>query len=140
MNNDAREKLILELEHLLLNKPAMGTLFVTVREMPYMFVITLQDGLISLGYPHTGWIDVVRAHRFAAFCRARGFPVRKERWWKTRMSCAPIGSTAIDAAQTLVECFSSVYRVSGPFGLKFQGFGWQPSNGGSEVEAPKLLP
>jgi hypothetical protein len=51
MNNDAREKLILELEHLLQHKPAMGTLFMTVREMPYMLVVTLEDGVISLGYP-----------------------------------------------------------------------------------------
>jgi hypothetical protein len=36
MNSDAREKLILELEHLLQNKPVMGTLIMTVRETPCM--------------------------------------------------------------------------------------------------------
>src|SRR5450756_569835 len=124
MNNNAREKLIFELEHLLLHKPAMGTLFVMVRETPHMLVITLEDGFLSLGYPRTGWLEGLRVRRFAAFCRARGFPVRKKLWWKTRMSCAPIGSTAMDAAQTVAECFTTVYRESGPFGLKLQGFGW----------------
>jgi len=54
MNNDARVKLILELEHLLRHKPAMGTLFMTVRETPYMLVVTQKDGMVSLGYPHMG--------------------------------------------------------------------------------------
>jgi len=130
MNNDARVKLILELEHLLRHKPAMGALFMTVRETPYMLVVTQKDGMVSLGYPHMGWLDVVRAHRFASFCQARGFRVRKELWWKTRMSCALIGAGATDAAQTIAECFSSVYRVSGPFGVNLQGFGWQPSDNG----------
>jgi hypothetical protein len=57
MSNDAREKLILELERLLQHKPPMGTLFITVREMPYMLIVTLEDGVIRLCYPHTGWLN-----------------------------------------------------------------------------------
>ena len=54
------------------------------------------------------------------------------------MSCALIGSVATDAAQTIAECFSSVCHVSGPFGVNLQGFGWQPSDNGLEVEATEL--
>jgi hypothetical protein len=127
MNSVAREKLTVELEHLLRIKPAMGTLFVMIRETNHMLVVTLQNGALKLGYPHTGWLDVFGASRFASFCRTRGFPVRKERWWKTRMSCALIGSAAEDAASIIAECFSGVYGASGPFGLNIQGMGWQSS-------------
>jgi hypothetical protein len=107
----------------------------TVRETPYILVVTLKDGAFSLDYPHTGWLDVIRAHRFASFCRRRGFPVRKEMWGKGCTSCALIGSAATDAAQTIGECFSTVYRVSGPFGVNLQGFGWRPSENNSEGDA-----
>ena len=125
MNSVAREKLILELEHLVRHKPAMGTLFLMARETNHMLVVTLRNGVLDLGYPHTGWLDFVGAHRFLSFCRKRGFLVRKEWWSKTRMSCASIGLVAEDATQTIAECFSSVYSVSGPFGLNIRAMGWQ---------------
>lgn len=127
MNNHAQEKLVLELEHLLRNRPAMGTLFVIVRQTKYMLVVTLKNGVLNLGYPHAGRFDFFRAHRFSSFCKTRGFLMKKERWSKTRVSCALIGSVAEDASRTIGACFSSVYGVSGPFGLDIQGMGWQSS-------------
>src|SRR5271167_1809474 len=127
MNGIAREKLTLELEHLLRIKPAMGTLFVTVRQTNYLLVVTLHNGTIKLGYPHAGRLDLFRVRRFSSFCRMRGFSVRKELWFKTRTSCALIGLLAEDATRTIADCFSAIYGVSGPFGLNIQGMGWQSS-------------
>jgi hypothetical protein len=124
MNSVALEKLVLELEHLLRQQPAMGTLFITVRETNHMLVVILRNGVLDLGYPHKGRRDFFGSHRFSSFCKKRGFLLRKESWATTRMSCAPIGSIAQDAAQTIGDCFSSVYGVSGPFGLNLQGMGW----------------
>jgi hypothetical protein len=30
-------------------------------------------------------------------------------------------------AQNIADCFSHVYRMSGPYGLRLQGMGWQSS-------------
>jgi len=92
-----------------------------------MLVATLNDDKISLAYPHIGRFDLRRRYRFASFCRRRGFPMRTELWANVRVSRASIGADAIEAAQGIAECFSSVYRVSGPYGLRLQGMGWQSS-------------
>jgi hypothetical protein len=127
MNDIARQKLISELDHLILNKPAMGTLLITMAQTTDMLVVTLEKGAFSLAYPHTGRFDFVRPRRFARFCRERGKTVTKRRWGDVRVSCAVIGTAAADAAQTIAECFSNVYGASGPFGLGLQGMGWQSS-------------
>ncbi|UGY23057.1 hypothetical protein HU675_0034625 [Bradyrhizobium septentrionale] len=113
MNPIVRENLVRELEHLVQHRPPGGTLFMMVRETPDMLVATLQEGVISLAYPHTGVFDFFRSNRFAAFCRRRGFVVQKEQWHNVRVSYALIGTVAAHAAQTIDECFSSVfaYRV-----------------------------
>jgi len=128
MNNIARQKLISELEHLITNKPAMGMLLITIAQTTDLLVVTLEKGAFSLAYPHTGRIDFVRSRRFAYFCRERGSAVTKHWWGDVRVSCAVIGATAADAAQTIAECFSNVYGASGPFGLRLQGMGWQSSS------------
>jgi hypothetical protein len=127
MNNIARQKLISELEHLIMNKPVMGMLLITIAQTSDMLVVTLEKGAFSLTYPHTGRFDWVRSRRFARFCRERGSAVTKHWWGDLRVSCALIGTTAGDAAQTIAECFSNVYGASGPFGLSLQGVGWQSS-------------
>jgi len=128
MNNIARQKLISELEHLTMNKPVMGTLLIAMAETTDMLVVTLEKGAFSLAYPHTGRLDFVRSHRFACFCRERGRAVTKHWWGDIHVSCAEIGTTAADAAQTIAECFSIVYGASRPFGLRLQGMGWQSSS------------
>ena len=128
MNNIARQKLISELEHLLMNRPVMGTLYITIAQTTDMLVVTLEKGAFSLTYPHAGRFDFVRPRRFASFCRKRGSAVTKHWWGDVRVSCALIGTSATDAAQTIAECFSNVYGASGPFGLRLQGMGWQSSS------------
>jgi hypothetical protein len=125
MNNIARQKLISELEQLLMNKPVMGTLYITIAQTTDMLVVTLEKGAFSLAYPHAGRFDFVRPRRFACFCRKRGSAVTKHWWGDVCVSCALIGTTATDAAQTIAECFSNVYGASGPFGLRLQGMGLQ---------------
>jgi hypothetical protein len=125
MNNIARQQLISELEHLVVNKPAMGTLHITIAQTTDMLIVTLEKGAFSLAYPHTGRFDFVRPRRFARFCRERGSAVTKHWWGNVRVSCATIGTTAADAAQTIAECFSNVYDASGPFGLHLQGMGME---------------
>jgi hypothetical protein len=125
MNNIARQKLISELEHLIMNKPVMGTLYITMAQTTDMLVVTLEKGTFSLAYPHTGRFDFVRSRRFASFCRERGSAVTKHWWGEVPVSCALIGTSAGDAAQTIAECFSNVYGASGPFGLYLQGMGLQ---------------
>jgi hypothetical protein len=127
MNPVARDSLIRELEHLVRHGPAGGTLFITVRETSYMLVATLSDDKINLSYPHSGRFDFVRRYRFASFCKMRGFPIRTDLWGNVRVSRASISADAVEAAQGIAECFSSVYRVSGPYGLRLQGMGWQSS-------------
>jgi hypothetical protein len=128
MNNIARQKLISELEHLIVNKPVMGTLLITIAQTTDMLVVTLEKGAFSLGYPHTGRFDFVRPRRFACFCRERGGAVTKHRWGDVHVSSALIDATAPHAAQTIAECFSNVYGASGSFGLRLQGMGWQSSS------------
>jgi hypothetical protein len=128
MNNIARQNLISELEHLIMNKPVMGTLLITIAQTTDMLVVTLEKEAFSLAYPHTGRFDFVRPRRFACLCRERGSAVTRHWWGDVRVSCAPIGTTAADAAQTIAECFSNVYGASGPFGLRLQGMGWQSSS------------
>ena len=128
MNNIAQQKLISELEHLILNQPVMGTLLITIVQTTDMLVVTLEKGAFSLAYPHTGRFDFVRSRRFARFSRERGRAVTKRWWGDVRVSCAVIGTSATDAAQTIAECFSNVYGASGPFGLNLQGMGWQSSS------------
>jgi len=127
MNNIARQKLISELEHLITNKPVHGALYITMAQTTNMLVVTLEKGAYSLAYPHKGRFDFVRPRRFARFCRERGSAVTKHWWGGVRVSCALIGTTAADAAQTIAECFSNVYGASGPFGLCLQGMGWRSS-------------
>jgi hypothetical protein len=127
MNNVARQKLISELEHLITNKPVMGALYIMVAQTADMLVVTLEKGTFSLAYPHTDRFDFLRSRRFASFCRERGTAVTKRWWGDRRVSCALIGTSAADAAQTITECFSNVYGASGPFGLRLQGMGWSSS-------------
>jgi hypothetical protein len=127
MNKLARQKLISELEHLIMNKPVMGTLYITMVQTCDMLIVTLEKGVFSLAYPHTGRFDFVRPRRFGRFCRERGSAVTKHWWGDVRVSCTLIGTSAGDAAQTIAECFSNVYGASGPFGLCLQGMGWQCS-------------
>ena len=101
MNRDAFEKLVRELDHLLHDRPAMGTLSMKVRRTPHMLVATQQDGVIRLSYAHTGWLDVLGVYRFKSFCRARGFSLRTELWWKSRVTSAAIGFVATNAAQPI---------------------------------------
>ena len=128
MNNAARQKLVSELEHLIVNKPVMGTLLITIAQTTDMLVVTLEKGIFSLAYPHFGRFDFVRPRRFASFCRQRGRTMTKHWWGDVRVSCALIGTTAADAAQTIAECFSKVYGASDPFELHLQGMGWQSSS------------
>jgi hypothetical protein len=128
MNNITRQKLTSELEHLIMHKPVMGTLLITMAQTSDMLVVTLEKRAFNLAYPHTGRFDLVRPRRFARFCRERGTPVTKRWWGNVRVSCTLIGDTAADAAQAVAECFSNVYGASGPFGLRLQGMGWQSSS------------
>jgi hypothetical protein len=128
MNNLTVQGLISELEHLIVNKPVMGTLFITTAQTTGMLIVTLEKGAFSLAYPHTGRFDFVRSRRFARFCRERGRAVTRYWWGNVRVSCALIGTTAADAAQTIAECFSTVYGASWPFELRLQGMGWQTSS------------
>ena len=105
----------------------MGTLYITVARTSHMLVATIENDKICLAYPHTGRFDFRRRYRFASFCKARGFPMQREVWGNVRVSRAVIGTEATDAAQNVVECFFSVYRVSGSYGLRLQGMGWQSS-------------
>src|SRR5262249_31153998 len=123
MNNLARQNLISELEHLITNKPAVGTLYVMIAQTTDMLVVTLEKGAFSLAYPHTGRFDFVRPRRFARFCRERGNAVTKQWWGHVRVSSALIGTTPADAAQIIAECFMDVFDASGPFGLRLQGMG-----------------
>jgi hypothetical protein len=125
MNNIARQQLITNLEHLIANKPAGGTLLITRKQTIDMLVVTLEKDNLSLAFPHAGRFDFVRSRRFKSFCRKRGSVVTKRRWRNVRVSCALIGVSATDAAQIIGECFSHVYGASGPFGLSLQGMGWQ---------------
>jgi hypothetical protein len=105
----------------------MGTLWITIAQTTDLLVVTLENGAFNLAYPHTGRFDFVRPRRFASFCQRRGTAVTRHWWGDVRVSSAVIGTTAGDAAQTIAECFSNVYRASGPFGLRLQGMGWQSS-------------
>jgi hypothetical protein len=125
MNPVARENLIRKLEHLVRHEPAGGTLFMTVARTTHMLVATLEDGEISLAYPHTGRFDFLRRYRFGSFCKARGFAMRRDLWGNVRVTRALIGADTTDAAQKIAECFIDIYRLSGPFGLHLQGMGWQ---------------
>jgi hypothetical protein len=127
VNPVARENLIHELEHLVQHKPPMGTLYITVSRTICMLIAALEDDKISLAYPHTGKFDFVRRYRFASFCKARGFPMRNEIWWNVRVSRAVMSADATDAAQNIAECFSSVYRMSGPYGLRLHHMSWRSS-------------
>jgi hypothetical protein len=121
VNRDGFERLIRELDHLLHNRPVMGTLLMSVQRTPHILVASQQDGVIRLSYAHTGWLDFLRVRRFKSFCRARGFPLRTQVWWKSRVTSAAIGSVAPDAAQAIDECFANVYGLAGPFGIDLQG-------------------
>src|SRR5258705_7416369 len=125
MNPIARENLIRELEHLVRHKPAGGTLFMTVAQTPHMLVAALEQGEISLAYPHTGRFDFLRRYRFASFCKARGFATRRDTWGNVHVTRALIGVDTTDAARNIAECFTGVYRLSGAYGLQLQGMGWQ---------------
>lgn len=127
MNNIARQELISELERLAVNKPVMGTLFITIAQSTDMLIVTLEKDAFRLAYPHTGRFDFVRPRRFASFCRERESPVTRLWWGDVRVSCTLIGTTANASAQAIAECFSNVYGASGPFGLHLQGMGWQSS-------------
>ena len=104
--------------------------------MVVMTVRGTHDGLLaginnkgfSLDYPHGGWLDFVRIHRFTTFCRTSGLSLRTERWGKERVSRAAIGSIAVDALEIIDRCFAAIYYHSGPFDLDLRGFGWQPSS------------
>jgi hypothetical protein len=128
MNNIARQELVSQLEHLIANKPAGGTLFITMARTTDMLVVTLDNGAFNLAYPHTGRFDFVRPHRFARFCRARRSVVTRRWWGNVRVSCTLIGTITDDAAQAIAECFANVYGASGPFGLHLQGMGWKSSS------------
>ena len=128
MNDIARQHLIAELEHLITNKPTMGTLFISIAQTTEMLVVKLEKGAFSLAYPHTGRLDFVRSRRFVRFCRKRGSGVTRHWWGDVRVSCAVIGTTAAEAAQTIAECFANVYGASGASGLRLQGMGWQSSS------------
>ncbi len=128
MNNIARQKLVSELEHLVLNKPVMGTLLITIAQTNDILVVTLEQEAFSLAYPHAGRFDFVRSRRFARFCRKQGRAVTRRWWGDVRVSCAVIETTAVDAAQTIAECFSNVYGASGTYGLRLQGMGWRSSS------------
>jgi len=102
----------------------MGTLIMTAAQTTHMLVAIIQDDQISVAYPHTGRFDFIRGHRFASFCKEQGFPVRREVWSNVRVSRALMGAKPTHVAQNIENCFSRVYRMSGPFGLRLQGMGW----------------
>jgi hypothetical protein len=134
MNDTARADLLRELHHMQHHGGRMLMLVMTVRGTSDGLLVGINGKVFSLDYPHAGWLDFVRVHRFASFCRAKGLPLRKETWGKERVSRAAIGSVAADAVQTIDECFSAVYDQSGQFGLELRGIGWQPSpNGAADV-------
>jgi hypothetical protein len=126
MNNAARSDLLLALEHMQQHGDHMSMLVITVRGTSDGLLAGIKEKGFSLDYPRVGWLDFVRAHRFASFCRRRGLSLRTERWGKERVSRAAIGSITVDAVQTIDECLTAVYHHSGPFGLELRGFGWQP--------------
>ena len=106
----------------------MSMLVITVRGTCDGLMAGIKENGYSLDYPHAGWLDFVRVHRFAAFCRTRGLSLRMERWGKERVSRAAIGSIAVDAVEVIDRCFAAVYHHSGPFDLDLRGFGWQPAS------------
>jgi len=120
MNNLARAELIRELEHMQRHGTPMAMLGITVRKTQYLLIAGRDDGMFSLDYPREGWSDIIRACRFTLFCRKRGFRLRKERWRNVPVVRASIGSVPVDVAQTIAECFLTVFQVSGPFGLSLQ--------------------
>ena len=105
----------------------MGTLYITASGTDRMLVATVENDQISLAYPHAGRFDFVRCYRFASYCKARQFQMRKELWFDIRVSRALVGADPADVAQNIADCFSHVYRMSGPYGLRLQGMGWQSS-------------
>jgi hypothetical protein len=128
MNNAARTDLLRELEHIQQHGDHMSMLVITVRGTCDGLMAGIKEREFSLDYPHAGWLDFVRVHRFATFCRTRGLSLRTERWGKERVSRAAIGSIAVDAVEIIDRCFAAVYHHSGPFDLDLRGFGWQPSS------------
>jgi hypothetical protein len=112
----------------------MLMLVMTVRGTSDGLLAGIKGKVFSLDYPHAGWLDFLRAHGFASFCKSKGFQLRNETWGKERVSRAAIGSVVADAIQTIDECFSAVYDQSGPFGLDLRGIGWQPSPESSRHE------
>jgi hypothetical protein len=122
MNNIARQELISELERLVMKNG--DALYVMMARTTDMLIVTLENGAFSLAYPHAGRFDFFRPRRFAAFCRERRSTVTKHWWGHVRVSCAVVGTTAVDAAQTIAECFSNVYGASGPFGLTLKLYGF----------------
>jgi hypothetical protein len=127
MNPVARENLVRELEHLVRQKPPMGTLFMKVARTTHMLIATLEQDEISLAYPHTGRFDFLRRYRFVSFCKARGLATRRATWGNVRVTCALIGADAAAAARNIAECFTDVYRLPSPYGLQFQCMGWVSS-------------
>lgn len=137
MNSTARSELIVQLDHLLEHGDSMSMLVINVRNTSNGILAGLKDGEISLDYPKTGWLDIVRTRRFKAFCRDRGYNTQSVSWGKERIVRANIGTDSSRAADTIEACIGAVYGETGPFGLELRGFGWQPSNYSFEGDAVK---
>ena len=61
--------------------------------------------------------------------------MRRDLWGNVRVTRALLGADTMDAAQNIAECFTGVYRVSGAFGLRLQGMGWQTSGDRRNAES-----
>ena len=128
MNSAARTDLLRELEHMQQHGDHMSMLVITVRGTCDGLMAGIKDKEFNLDYPHAGWLDFVRVHRFATLCKTRRLSLRTERWGKERVSRAVIGSIAADVVEIIDRCFMAVYHHSGLFDLDLRGFGWQPSS------------
>jgi hypothetical protein len=127
VNGTAHTDLLRELKHMQQHGGQMLMLVMIVRGTSHGLLAGIKGEVFSLDYPRAGWLDFVRARRFASFCKAKGFPLQNQTWGKERVSRAAIGSVVANAIQTIDECFSAVYNQSGQFDLDLRGFGWQPS-------------
>jgi hypothetical protein len=129
MNAAARADLLRALEHMQQHSLPLSMLVITIRTTSKGLLAGMEGSNFSLDYPHAGWVDVVRTHRFASFCRTKGFPLQKKKWGNERVSSASIGRLALDAVETIDECFTAVYHETGPFGLELRELSWRPSAG-----------
>jgi hypothetical protein len=125
MNLEARAELLRALDYLQQHGSPSSMLVMTVRTTSNGLLAGIEDGEFRLDYARAGWLDVIRTHRFASFCRTKGITVCRVRWGKERISRAAIGRVPSAAADVIDGCFAAVYGETGPFGLELRTFDWR---------------